>query len=81
MSTHFSELKLTFYMFKILILAGKSPILLTLVPVNKRVVKGMYVQSSCMYHNIHSKANVNYLLPTCARTAYRDIVYLSNFYL
>ena len=57
-------------MFKILILAGKSPILLNLVPVNKRVVK------VCMYnhHNIHSKANVNYLLPTCARTAYQDIV-------
>ena len=33
------------------------------------------MQSSCMYHNIHSKANVNYLLPTCARTAYQDIVY------
>ena len=38
------------------------------------------MQSSCMYHNIHAKANVNYLLPTCARTAYQDIVYLSNFY-
>ena len=60
-------------MFKILILAGKSPILLNLVPANKR----MYVPSSCMYHNIHSKANVKYLIPT--RTAYQDIVYLSNF--
>ena len=62
-------------MFKILILVGKSPILLNLVPTNKR----MYVPSSCMYHNIHSKAHMYFLLPT--RTAYQDniIMYLSNF--
>ena len=60
-------------MFKILILAGKSSILQNLVPTNKR----MYVPSSCMYHNIYSKANVNYLLLT--RAAYQAIMYLSNF--
>ena len=80
-STHFSKLKLLFYTFKILILAGKSPILLTLVPVNKCIVKVCMCNHHVCIIIIHSKANVNYLLPTCARTAYKNIVYLSNFYL
>ena len=62
-------------MFKILILVGKSPILLNLIPTN--IDERMSVPSSYMYPNIYSKANVNYLLQT--HTAYQDIMYLSNF--
>ena len=78
MSTHFSKLQLAFYMFKILIIVGKSPILLTLVPVNKRVAKVYMCNHHVCIIIIHSKANMNYLLPTCAHTAYQDIVDLSK---